>query len=177
MADVSMSATVTWSGMPKVRPQGMKPLLNDLCGIIIQDIQEGIVDRRQIDGSPMPALEPGTIMEKANRGHVRAKIARETAGTARARNTGVRRGGVIAEPDHQLIDTGNLLKNQKKTVGDLEATIEVGSTRKEIAKDLQVYGVGKTAKKFNFFGISKIAETKIGALLQSKGFRYFMDRV
>lgn len=138
--------------------------VKEACAIIKNDIQEGIVDKVQIDGSPMPALAPITIkMKSGGFGISRGKIGKELKGV---RDIKQRRAGVAVDPSHPLIFTGNLYKNQVvKTNGNI-GTIEVGSTRKEIAQELQLHGVGKSRKTFYFFGISERAVEKIRALLR-----------
>jgi hypothetical protein len=145
-----------------------KEFITQALGIIKRDIEQGIVDRRQIDGSAMPTLEPITIKmktESQGMGRIRKKTQSEQRGVS---NLKQRRSGIAVDPSHPLIDTGNLLKNQVIEVGETEGTMRIGTTRAEIGKKLQIDGVGKKGKRFIFFGISKTAQDQIHTLLAKR---------
>jgi hypothetical protein len=58
-----------------------------------------------------------------------------------------------------LIETGTLLGSfVTKKQGKGSVLITLNASRKDIGKYLQIDGVGKKRKKFNFFGISNYAE-------------------
>lgn len=90
-------------------------------------MQDGIDRDESINGGPFPALEKRTIEAK--------------------RRKGLR--------DDKLIETGELRKSFKyRTEGATRVIIYLNDMRKDIGYYLQVVGVGKKKKHFNFFGIS-----------------------
>ena len=118
--------------------------------IIIPDIQLGINRSMGIDGKPFPALEPATVAGKTGA----RKKARKGGGLKSAGVSGARGGS------QQLVDTGELKDRSMESVQIARNHIRIliGPGRNKIAYYLQITGVGKKRKKFNFFGISQRAE-------------------
>lgn len=112
--------------------------------IIIPDMRFGINRSIGIDNKPFPELEPVTVKQKAKRK--------------------APRGGT-----QQLVDTGQLrdaFTHSKRKRNHVR--IRIKGERSEISKYLQVDGVGKRKKKFNFFGVSQRAELQSISLMGSR---------
>lgn len=127
-----------------------KQLKNIADKIILTDIRFGINRSVGVDNQAFPVLEPATIARKAG---VR-QTARKSGGFAKAGVSGAHGG---SQP---LVDTGRLSKESMNSfqVERNHIRISIDPSRSQIAYFLQVEGVGKKKKKFNFFGISQRAE-------------------
>ena len=125
--------------------------------IVIPQLQKGIHNGFSVDGAPFPALEPSTIKRKqgvvvnrtfTKKGNIRSGIA-EVVGSSGLRSLSAR----------TLIETGALVASffARKT-GRNTVLVSMRPNRKEIGGFLQIDGVGKLKKKFNFFGVSTFME-------------------
>lgn len=150
-------ASVRVIKMPEWKLDFTDELLQIAKTIVIPDMQGGINRSIGIDGEPFPALEPSTIAQKKGarkrNSSERRQIKKATDVTVKS---GLLGGGGGTKP---LIDTGKLRDAFLfKRTGPNRVTISINSDRDEIAGYLQVTGVGKKKKKFNFFGMSERAE-------------------
>lgn len=120
-----------------------KRFYSDGMEIIVDDIVEGIAQRRAITGGDLPQLEPETIARKLHDHQLVDK-------------------GLLSDPytyqrlNQWRVDKGIVTVKPRTKGGDLP--------RNEVAAGLQLLGVGRKRKKFFFFGISKDAVNKIMAL-------------
>jgi hypothetical protein len=127
--------------------------------IICPDMRGGINRGIGIDNAPFPALEPATVASKAG-----ARKRAQKAGTlTQAGLAGGRKG------TQTLVDQGILRESfEYETVSKNHIRIFVGALRANVAKYLQIDGVGNKKKKFNFFGISQRAELQAIAKMKGK---------
>ena len=115
--------------------------------IIRPDIRFGINRGIGIDGAPFPPLEPSTIAAKLGA----RKSARKTGGLKQA--------GLASSGKQTLVDTGTLRESfEQETIKRNHVRVRIGGDRAQVGYFLQIAGVGKKKKKFNFFGISQRAE-------------------
>lgn len=113
--------------------------------LIIPDMRYGINNNKGIDNQPFPPLEPSTIAAKTGA----RKAARKTGGLTKAGLAGSK----------TLVDTGALRESfTSKKIARNHIRINISEDREKIGYYLQVDGVGKKNKKFNFFGLSQRAE-------------------
>ena len=115
--------------------------------IIRPDMRFGINRGIGIDGAPFPALEPSTLAAKLG--------ARSSA----RKSGGLKKSGLASSGKQTLVDTGQLRDSfESEKVKRNHIRIRIGGNRQQVGYYLQVAGVGKAKKKFNFFGISQRAE-------------------
>lgn len=118
--------------------------------IICPDMRLGINRGIGVDGAQFPALEPATLARKSGA----RKAVRKAGQKLSLAGLAGGRGGT-----QSLVDKGILRESfEYERVRRNHVRIFVGSLRAEVAKYLQVDGVGKKRKKFLFFGISQRAE-------------------
>lgn len=152
-----IKASVRVIKMPEWKLDFTDELLQIAKTVVIPDMQGGINRSIGIDNEPFPALEPSTIAKKKGarkrNDAERRQIKKVTGVTVKS---GLLGGGGGTKP---LIDTGKLRDSFifQRTAPN-RVTITINSQRDEIAGYLQVIGVGKRKKKFNFFGMSQRAE-------------------
>ena len=128
--------------------------------VIIPDMRLGINRGIGVDGQQFPPLEPSTIARKTGA----RKKARRGGGTLKAAGLAGGRGG-----SQTLVDQGVLREAfEYERVGVNHVRIFIGALRAEIGKFLQVDGVGRKRKKFNFFGISQRAEFQVIAKMRAR---------
>lgn len=142
--------------------------------IFVPVMQENIHQQIALDEKPFPPLEPSTIAKKkgtilkntfTKKGNIRAGVEKK-----------IEAGGLSSFSPKTLIDTGKLVGSfTTKKVGKTAVVITLKGDRKDIGRYLQIEGVGKKRKKFNFFGISSRMEqaaldhikTKIKAIFKN----------
>lgn len=99
--------------------------------IFIPSIQRNIYAQVTLDEKPLPELEPSTVAIKKRKG---------------------------LRPE-KLIAEGKLVRSFfSENKGQNAVIVTLNSDRKDIGGYLQLEGVGKKKKKFNFFGISSRME-------------------
>lgn len=125
--------------------------------IFIPILQENIHNQVSLTGGALPALEPATIAKKrgdivkrtfTKKGNIRSGALKKIAAV-----------GLQGFSSKTLIESGKLVSSFfSKEKGKNTVVITINSARKEIARILQIEGVGKKRKTFNFFGISSRME-------------------
>lgn len=135
--------------------------------IFIPEMIANIHRGEAIDGGAYPALDQKTIDRKkglivkrtfTKKGNIRAGVEKKIA------STGL--GGFSAKT---LIDTGKLVSSFfSKNFGKSAVIITLKDERKEIGQYLQIDGVGKKKKHFNFFGINLTMEDKAMAYMNKR---------
>ena len=153
--------------------------------IMIPDMATAINNQVAIDGGAYPALEPKTIAKKS--GQLMKARDRLTGTLARGKKVDIAGYGkqtVIKGMDKgkaraiatsalgsykTLIETGELLRSFLfKKRGKDTVIIYLNSKRADIGKYLQIDGVGKKKKHFNFFGINSDMEAKAIQYMKNK---------
>ena len=117
--------------------------------IVIPDMRLGINRSVGIDQKPFQPLEASTLARKSG---VR-KSAKSKGGLGKVGLAGGRGG------TQTLVDTGALRESfASHRIKTNHVRINIGPEREQVGYFLQVAGVGRKKKKFNFFGISQRAE-------------------
>jgi hypothetical protein len=137
--------------------------------IIIPVIQENINNGVALDERPFPELEPSTVEKKyKNLVGARENIAKTLARDKTVHIAGYGRTLVEHGKSQEeirsftdgmsfktLIDTGKLISSfVSRLSGKNKVIVTIQGDRKKVGEFLQIKGVGKKRKKFNFFGIS-----------------------
>lgn len=121
-------------------PVRVEPLLNHIAkNIVVKLLKAGIDKNVDIHGKAHPDLEDSTVNGKARK--------RTTGGSASSYAKG-------KSPDHPLVDEGVLYESFITDKSGDVITIGIGEERNDIAKMLQIDGVGRKKKKFKFFGVT-----------------------
>ena len=135
--------------------------------IIIPQLAQGMDEQLSVNGSPYPALEPATMAKKrgdilkrtfTKKGNIRSGV-HKTIGSV----------GLMGMSAKTLFETGKLYRSFiYSTKGKLSVVVKINSERNEVGKALQIDGVGKKHKRFNFFGISSRMEESAMNLMAKK---------
>lgn len=135
--------------------------------IIIPQLQKNIHAGVQVDGTPFPALESATIKRKA--GTILERTFDKKGNIRKQALKAVGKGGLRGFSVRTLIETGQLISSFfSKKAGKSSVVISLKPIRKEIGGYLQIEGVGKRKKKFQFFGISTFMEQDAVRYLKEK---------
>lgn len=125
--------------------------------LFIPSLQMYINQQTAITGGAYPPLEPETIKRKS--GQINKRIFTKSGKLRATASSKISKVGLTGFSSKTLIDTGKLISSfLSKKVGKSSVVIYLASDRADIGKYLQVDGVGKQNKRFNFFGISKNME-------------------
>jgi len=152
--------------------------------IVQRDIKEGIEQQRQITGEPYAPLKPETAKKKARPHGVQhpgplaipaSKVLNPVQRTAPGAKATTRialravrgRMYISPTPEKRLIDSGNLLFNQKVTPMARGVDITIGPTRLRIGF-FQQEQPGPGNVKTNFFGVSERAGRQILAYIDRR---------
>lgn len=151
--------------------------------IFIPEIQANIDRGEAIDGGAYPALDTKTIARKSGKiskssGKLikkaeRLEKAAESSGLREARSflkqSGKYRSLASSFSVKTLIETGKLIRSfYSENLGKGSVRITLKADRKDIGKYLQIDGIGKAKKHFNFFGINPKMENKAMAYIKNK---------
>lgn len=125
--------------------------------IFIPMMQENIHKQTSLTGAPFPPLEPETIAKK--QGTVLKRTFTKSGSIRPGALKTIAKAGLGSFSSRTLIETGKLLRSFVSIPrGTSQVLITLTPDRKEIGEFLQIEGVGRKKKKFNFFGISKRME-------------------
>lgn len=135
--------------------------------IFIPIMQQNIHQQMTLDGGNFPPLEQSTAERKSGaivkrtftqKGNLRAGVEKKISKT-----------GLTSFVSKTLIDTGKLVSSFfSAEKGTNQVIISLRGDRKEIGGYLQIEGVGKKKKKFNFFGISTRMQEEAIKYMQRK---------
>lgn len=135
--------------------------------IFIPEIQSNIHKGEAIDGGAYPALDQKTIDRKkgaivkrtfTKSGNIRSGVERKISST-----------GLSGFSAQTLIETGKLVRSFfSANFGKNSVKITLKDDRKKIGGYLQIDGIGKAKKHFNFFGINPKMEGQALAYIKNK---------
>ncbi len=135
--------------------------------IFIPYLVRYIDQQRQINGSQYPELEPETIARKT--GSIIGRTFTKSGSIRASASKKIEAVGLAGFSNKTLVDTGLLRRSFiSKVIGKHSVQITLRDERKEIGEYLQITGVGKKGKKFQFFGISTQMENDAIGFIKEK---------
>lgn len=121
--------------------------------IIIPQLAENMDNQVGVDNRPYPELEPETIARK--NGQALSRVFTKSGNIRSTTTKRIGKTGLMGFSSKTLFETGKLFRSFiSMTKGKSSVVVTLRNDRKDVGQALQIDGVGKKKKKFNFFGIS-----------------------